>query len=58
MRVAARSGARRLVLFHHDPSHDDAEVDRILAHARDAAAGTSVEEDVAAAEGLTISLGH
>ena len=53
-RVARESGARRLVLFHHDPAHDDAEVDRMLRHA-EAVAG--VEEVIAAAEGLTIALG-
>ena len=58
VRVAVAAGVRRLVLFHHDPAHDDAELDRMLAHARDAIAGTSVEEVVAAAEGLTISLSH
>ena len=58
VRVAVAAGVRRLVLFHHDPAHDDAELDRMLVHARDVVAGTSVEEVVAAAEGLTISLSH
>lgn len=58
VRVAVAAGVRRLVLFHHDPAHDDDELDRMLAHARAAVAGTSVEEVVAAAEGLTISLSH
>ena len=56
VRVAAEAGAKRLVLFHHDPAHDDDEVDRILRHAEEQAAGTSIEEVVAAVEGLTISL--
>jgi phosphoribosyl 1,2-cyclic phosphodiesterase len=56
VRVAAESGARRLALFHHDPSHDDGIVDRLLVEARDFAAGTSVVEVVAAAERTTISL--
>ena len=56
VRVAQESGARRLVLFHHDPAHADAEVDRMLAHARTCAAGSGVEEILAAAEGMTISL--
>jgi phosphoribosyl 1,2-cyclic phosphodiesterase len=55
-RVARASGAHRLVLFHHDPAHDDADVDRMLAHARAELAGCGVEEVIAAAEGLTISL--
>jgi phosphoribosyl 1,2-cyclic phosphodiesterase len=53
-RVAREAGVRRLVLFHHDPSHDDAEVDRMLRHVEDIA---GVDEVIAAAEGLTISLG-
>lgn len=57
VQVAEESGARRLVLFHHDPSHGDEEVDRILEHARGRVSGTSIEEVVAASEGLTISLG-
>lgn len=55
-RVARESGARRLVLFHHDPAHSDADIDRMLDHARRALAGGGVEEVLAAAEGLTISL--
>lgn len=53
--VAAEAGVRRLALFHHDPSHDDATVDCILAGAKELAAGR-LDEVVAAAEGLTISL--
>jgi phosphoribosyl 1,2-cyclic phosphodiesterase len=56
--VAKAAGVRRLALFHHDPSHGDDELDRMLAHARAAIVGSAVEEVVAAAEGLTISLGH
>jgi phosphoribosyl 1,2-cyclic phosphodiesterase len=55
VRVASASGARRLVLFHHDPSHGDDEVDRLLEHAR-ATAAPGVEEVIAASEGLTIAL--
>ena len=32
--VAQESGAARLALFHHDPTHDDDTVDAILAHAQ------------------------
>jgi ribonuclease BN (tRNA processing enzyme) len=56
VRVARESGAHRLVLFHHDPAHDDVEVDRMLDHAREAVKGCGVDEVIAAAEGLTISL--
>jgi phosphoribosyl 1,2-cyclic phosphodiesterase len=58
VRVAKTAGVRRLVLFHHDPAHDDDDVDRMLVHARDGVAGSGIEEVLAAAEGLTISLGH
>lgn len=54
--VAARCGARRLALFHHDPSHDDRRIDQLLEHAIAAARGRGVHEVVAAAEGLTLSL--
>ena len=49
-------GARRLALFHHDPSHGDDRVDRILRDASELAVGTCVEEVVAASEGLTMVL--
>jgi ribonuclease BN (tRNA processing enzyme) len=55
--VAQEAGAKRLALFHHDPAHDDAAVDLLLAHACDVAAGTSLSEVVAAYEGLTVSFG-
>lgn len=32
--LATMAGARRLVTFHHDPAHDDAELDAMLADAR------------------------
>ena len=30
--VAAEAGAKRLLLTHHDPSHNDREIDKILTH--------------------------
>lgn len=54
--VAARAGAKRLALFHHDPSHDDDVVDRLLLEAQGHALGTSVVEVIAAAERTTVSL--
>jgi phosphoribosyl 1,2-cyclic phosphodiesterase len=45
-RVARECGVRQLVLFHHDPSHDDAQVDEILCCAR-----RNFENTVAAKEG-------
>jgi len=56
VRVAAAAGAKRLALFHHDPSHGDEVVDRLRDEAAAFAVGTSVVEVMAAAEGLTISL--
>jgi phosphoribosyl 1,2-cyclic phosphodiesterase len=56
VRVAAEAGAKRLALFHHDPSHGDETIDRILVDAGAFAVGTSVVEVVAAAEGLTLAL--
>lgn len=34
VRIAGLAGVKRLMLFHHDPSHDDAAIDEILARAR------------------------
>jgi phosphoribosyl 1,2-cyclic phosphodiesterase len=53
--VARQSGARRLVLFHHDPSHGDDVLDGILADAR-SLAGDGGPEVIAAFEGLRLSL--
>ena len=55
--VARQAGARRLALFHHDPSHGDDRLDALVAGAREQAAGSGVEEVVAAAEGLTVAFG-
>ncbi|HEX2576534.1 MAG TPA: MBL fold metallo-hydrolase [Aquihabitans sp.] len=56
VRVAAEAGAKRLALFHHDPSHGDDVVDRLRVEAEALAIGTSIVEVVAAAEGLTVAL--
>lgn len=50
VRVANAARAKRLVLFHHDPSHDDDAMDRIAAAADAARPGTLV-----AREGLTLT---
>jgi ribonuclease BN (tRNA processing enzyme) len=52
---AARSGARRLALFHHDPLHDDAMLDRLGEEAR-SMAGDSLEHVYVAREGDTLEL--
>ena len=56
VRLAIRAGARRLVLFHHDPLHDDAQVDRILEHCQGLAGRADLEVE-AAVEGTVIELG-
>ena len=56
--VAHEAGAKRLALFHHDPAHYDDHVDHMLQAAQDLAARTSLDEVIAAAEGLTIALGE
>lgn len=51
IRVCEAAGAKRLVIFHHDPSHDDAFMDGIAAAAEKRRIGTLV-----AREGLTLTL--
>lgn len=55
--IAAAAGARRLVLFHHDPGRDDAMVDSLVrqARAQAEASGTGLEVG-AAVEGEEIVL--
>jgi ribonuclease BN (tRNA processing enzyme) len=56
VRVAKEAGARKLVLFHHDPSHCDETMDRLVDEARALPDAAGVDEVVAAAEGLEITL--
>jgi phosphoribosyl 1,2-cyclic phosphodiesterase len=55
--LAAEIGCRRLVLFHHDPDHDDAAIDALLRdacdHGRASAPGLEI---VAAHDGLCLTL--
>jgi phosphoribosyl 1,2-cyclic phosphodiesterase len=51
VRVARAAEAKKLILFHHDPSHDDTTVDAIESAAAEALPGT-----IAAREGLALSL--
>jgi phosphoribosyl 1,2-cyclic phosphodiesterase len=53
--VAQMAHAKKLVLFHHDPSHTDDELDRLYAEVRAKAEGSGVAV-VAAYEGLVIDL--
>jgi phosphoribosyl 1,2-cyclic phosphodiesterase len=55
--VARAAGARRLALFHHDPTRTDTAVDELIAHAHAHAATVGFDGEVfAAAEGQTITL--
>jgi phosphoribosyl 1,2-cyclic phosphodiesterase len=49
--VARQAGARRLVLFHHEPRYDDAAIERLECEAR-----AIFADSVAAYEGLEIAL--
>jgi len=52
LHIAQQAHAKRLVLFHHDPSHTDAEVDRIVAQCQAAIAQRGLTiECLSAAEG-------
>lgn len=55
LRVALQAGVGTLVLFHHDPSHDDDTVDRLLADTREMA-GPDGPRVIAAYEGLRLTL--
>ena len=53
--LAAEVGAKRLALYHHDPTHDDDMIDRLAAEA--AACGNAMGVEVfAAREGLSVEL--
>jgi phosphoribosyl 1,2-cyclic phosphodiesterase len=54
--VAAEAGARRLLLFHHDPSHADRDVGLLLRSARRLPEARRVDDVSAAAEGMTVNL--
>jgi phosphoribosyl 1,2-cyclic phosphodiesterase len=49
-RLCQAAGAKRLVIFHHDPAHDDAFMDRVAAEAEKVRPGT-----VVAREGLVLA---
>lgn len=54
--LAAESGAKRLALFHHDPSHDDDRLDELATDAVELGALSGVEV-VCSREGQTVSAG-
>ena len=55
VRLATDAGVRRLLLFHHDPSHDDRQIDQMVESARALAVGAHMKID-AASETQPISL--
>jgi ribonuclease BN (tRNA processing enzyme) len=55
MAFAAKAEVDRLVLFHHDPYHDDAELEALLVEARRLWDGRPDGVELAA-EGMTIAL--
>ena len=55
--VAAQAGARRLALFHHDPSHTDKDIDRTLSRARRLAIHQHLADITAASERTPVDLG-
>jgi phosphoribosyl 1,2-cyclic phosphodiesterase len=57
VRVALESGARRLVLSHHDPAHTDRQLDHILGAARRLPEARRVPDISSAKESQTIDLG-
>ena len=55
--LAAEAGCRRLILFHHEPEHDDDALDRLLDETRGHAARTAGNLEVdAAKEGMELPL--
>jgi len=53
--LAAKAGVQKLILFHHDPLHNDEKIDEILAGAKNiAASADSPLEIQAASEGLAL----
>jgi phosphoribosyl 1,2-cyclic phosphodiesterase len=56
--VAAESHAKRLVLTHHDPSHDDRALDRILSQARRLSEAKGIDDVSSARESRAIDLGR
>ena len=56
--VAAEANVKRLLLSHHDPSHNDREIDRIISSARRLPEAKSIEDVSAAHESQSIDLGR
>lgn len=56
--TAIKAGVKRLILFHHDPAHDDSTIDGLLAAAQQRAAmlGNSQLQILAAYDGMSVEL--
>ena len=55
--LALQAGVKQLSLFHHDPDHDDKQIDGLVKHARQLVAKRRAKLHVdAACEGMTIKL--
>jgi phosphoribosyl 1,2-cyclic phosphodiesterase len=54
LEVAHQAGVDRLVLFHHDPWHDDDTIDTLAGVCREEAHDLGVHDVIAAAEGMVI----
>lgn len=57
VRVALEAGVRQLVLFHHDPAHDDERILALEEAARQIPGADGLELIVAAREGMTLDVG-
>ena len=56
--LALSAGVKKLVLFHHDPSHDDQKIDEFVRHARQLVAQQKGKLKVfAAREGMVLTIG-
>jgi hypothetical protein len=56
--VAIQAGARRVALFHHEPTHSDDDVDRMAQYARERARGLGCDVEIfGAAERAEVDLG-
>jgi ribonuclease BN (tRNA processing enzyme) len=56
--LALKAGVKKLILFHHDPGHDDKKIDAFVKHARALVAKAKGKLKVEAArEGMTLQLG-
>lgn len=56
VRVAAQAGAHRLALYHHDPTHTDRDLDRLLSRARRLHDAKRLDDVSLAREGTTVDL--